>query len=255
MRALTLLLAATLGGAVPAVAQTPAEEDFFSSLIRGIFGPGWSVQGHIGASRSGRFLLQDVPGGQRSLRDQWAFNFGVGAGASILPRVGFRIGYSYASSDLEFRDDDGDGSDALDVDGLGSLRRNTLSLEVIRFVLPSQLVATPYATLGVLGTWWVLDSDTVAIEGSGGDTQFRWGAVGSVGLQMRAASNFLVRLEYMTSSTRNPFTGRESFRAFGGVTIDEPTRVSMSDWRIAGVYTFGKPIVEDVVRPRTRPRR
>jgi hypothetical protein len=130
------------------------------------------------------------------------------------------------------------------------MTRHIASLEVMRYMLPTLVSVTPYFTAGVLATWWVIGDEDVLLDPDVDGTQFRWGGHGAVGLQFRADSNWAFRVEFGRSSVRNPFTGKDSFRALTGVTIDEPTSVSLTDLRIAGVYSFGKPFY---LRGRTTP--
>jgi hypothetical protein len=62
----------------------------------------------------------------------------------------------------------------------------------------------------------------------------------SFGVQFKLGDRFGARLEAASASTRSPFTGKHSFRATGGPTIDEPTRVNQVDYRLVGVYNFRK---------------
>jgi hypothetical protein len=63
-------------------------------------------------------------------------------------------------------------------------------------------------------------------------------------LQVKVSDRWDVRAEATTASVRNPFTGRESYTALGGVTIDEPSRVSKRDFKLAFMYNFSKPKLE-----------
>jgi opacity protein-like surface antigen len=219
-------------------AQARDEEEISGrDLMRTIFGPNWNLFGSGGLSTSGRLLLQrPVGGGERALKRENGFNLGVGAGVDILPRVGLRLSYTYTSSDLAFRTDNGDGSNALDVDDIGKLRSHAAAIEVIRYMLRSRASITPYGSVGFVGAWWMLGDESASVAAGTGSTQFRFGAIASLGLQLRLSENFSARLEAASSSVRNPFTGNESFQAFGGVTVDEPTRVNTTDFRLSGVY-------------------
>jgi hypothetical protein len=235
------LLVATVGAAVPASAQrAPADSNFVKMLFSALFSPNWTVYANAGAATSGRMLLQTVTGGQRSLRAEPGFTAGGGAGVDLLPRAGFRINYAYAKHNLEFRDDNGTGSSALDLDDIGSMNRNTVSLEGVTYMFPHEMPVTPYATLGVLGTWWSLNQDGTAIVTAGGETQFTWGALASLGLQFRLNRSWAMRTEWSGGGLGNPFTGKRSFRATSGVSIDEPTRVDFNDYRFVVAYSFGK---------------
>jgi opacity protein-like surface antigen len=239
----TLLLPAH----VTAQEQKEDAEDFVNDVLKAILGPNWNLFAHTGVASNGRFLLQRVSvaglaTGERTLRGDGGFSVGLGAGVDILLRQGVRLDYTYSSSDLNFREDNGDGSRLLDLDGVGKLQSHMASIELIRYRLPARAAITPYGTAGLTGTWWVMDSDAL-MNVAGGSTQFRFGALGSIGLQVKLSDRMNVRMEAASASVHNPFTGPESYRALNGTTIDEPTRVTKSDFRIAAVYNFGKPDV------------
>jgi len=237
--------------AVPTISRAqapnaPKEEpqDFVRDVLRGLIGPNWNLFAHIGTTTDDRFLLQravDPVDGERALRTSTGFNIGGGAGVDILPRMGLRASYTFRRSDLNFRTDNGDGSDALNIDDVGTLKTHTATLEVMRYMLPVRSALTPYGTLGVQGTWWVLDEKSRLVTNNGASTPFSISPVFAFGLQFKASDKWSGRLEGTLSSGHNPFTGKKSFRAFGGTTIDEPNGVDRTDFRLAGVYHFGKP--------------
>lgn len=124
--------------------------------------PRWTLELYGGLANQGRFLLEalDGPNGivqQRELRAENSFSFGGSVGATILPRTSARLAFTRTSTDLEYRDDTGDGSNLLDQDDVAGLSSNVLSLEVIRQVLPERIRLTPYGGLGIALTWWNLD--------------------------------------------------------------------------------------------------
>jgi opacity protein-like surface antigen len=265
MRRLRSLLAGMLCLliAAPAIANAQAHEDgdgkgedadFVRDVLWAILGPNWNVFANAGATTNGRFLLQDLPGGQRSLRSDGGWNVGLGAGVNFLLHSGIRFSYTYSKSDLKFRTDNGNGTENLNVDDNGRLMSHTAAVEVLRYMLPPRAMITPYGSVGFLGTWWVLDEESALIEASGGSTQFRFGALASFGFQMRVSDHFSTRLELASGSVRNPFTGKHSFGATDGFTIDEPTRVNQSNWRLVGVYEFGKRKVPSVTAEARRRR-
>jgi hypothetical protein len=250
LAASTVLLAAP---SISIAQQKEDPEDFKHDVLNAIFGPNWNVFAHGGLTTNGRFMLQSPPApalGERSLDGASGFDFGLGAGVDILLHSGFRLGYTYASNDLEFRTDNGDGSTALDVDNIGTLKTHTASVEVMRYMLPARAAFTPYGTVGLVGTWWVLDQNSALIVPAGGSTQFRWGGVATVGFQGRLSEQLNLRLEYVKASTGSPFNGEHSFRIATGSTIDKPTRASKTDYRLAVVYYLSRP--EEPPKPQTR---
>ena len=235
-----------------AQSDTATTEDFMQDVIGALFRTSWNMYVTGGAATHGRYLLQRMAGpttGERTLQSDDATTFGIGAGVDFLLRSAFRMSYTYSSSDLMFRTDDGDGSETLDIENTGTLKRHVAALEIVRYMFPARSTVTPYGSAGILGTWWVLDETSPLVAPEGGSTQFRVGALATFGLQVQLASHASARFEVATASVRNPFTGNESYRAQGGVTIDEPTRVSQTDFRLGFVYYFGRPAV--LRRPRS----
>ena len=247
LRKIVLVTAALMWSATPALAQNGdgdgESDNFIKTLIGSLMGPGWNFSLNGGWSNTGRFLLQNTGGGERALRDEGGGSIGGAAGTNILPRTGFRLGYLYTRNDLVFRDDNGNGSENLDTDDLGKIGRHIASLEIVRYMLPARVSVTPYATIGLAASWWELSPETTLLQAPGGDTQFRMGAIGSFGVQFHMTAGFAARIEAATATVRNPFTGSQSYRAMGGSTIEEPSRVNVTDYRLALVYQFGTPIL------------
>jgi opacity protein-like surface antigen len=218
-------------------------QDFMRDVVGHLFGPHWNLFLHSGWTTSDRLVLQQAAApvdAQRSLETSHGFNVGGGAGVDILMHMGLRMAYTYTSSDLNFTTDHGNGSNTLDINGVGTLQSHTVALEVMRYMLPARSAFNPYGTLGVQGTWWQLSEKSPLVRSSGG-SPFAVGPLFSFGAQIRAADHWSGRLEMAMSSGHNPFTGSNSFRALSGPTIDEPTGLSRIDFRIAGVYHFDSP--------------
>ena len=140
---------------------------------------------------------------------------------------------------MNYRTDNGTGSDALNINDVGRLKSNTVSLEVMRYMLPSRAAITPYATLGIQGTWWSL-SENSPLVASNGATPFSISPLFAFGMQFKAADHWSARLEANMMGGHNPFTGNKSFVSLAGPAIDEPTDVQHTDFRLAGVYHFGR---------------
>lgn len=236
-----LVLPATTNG------QTPKEnpDDFVKDILLKLFGPNWNLGFAAGNNNHGRYVLQRMalPGGgvgERTLRSQDGFSFGVTAGVDLFLRMGFRLGYTYGTSDMVFRTDIGDGSEVLDADDLGDLSNHTASVEIMRYLLPSTSSITPYASAGFVATWYGLDeASPLATNGDG--SQFRTGALATLGVKFELSDRFDLRFEAAKASMRNPFTGEDSYTIPTGITVDEPTRVTRSNLRVLAVYNFGRP--------------
>jgi len=225
--------------------STKAEaKDFVKDVLRGLLGPNWNLFAHGGFAQTDRFLLQravNTVDEKRALQNSTGYNLGLGAGVDILLRLGFRASYTFTSSDLNFKTDNGNGSEALDIDDVGRVKTHTGALEVMRYMLPARAKINPYGTLGIQGTWWVLDQKSLLVTSGAASNPFAISPLFSFGVQFKATDKWSGRLETALSGGRNPFTGNKSFRAFSGPTIDEPTGINRTDWRVAGVYHFGKP--------------
>jgi hypothetical protein len=218
-------------------------QDFVHDVLRALLGPNWNLFALGGVTTSERFLLQQAVNptdGQRALQSATGFDIGGGAGVDILLRTGFRLSYTYASTNLNFRTDDGNGSNALNIDDVAKLKSQTLALEIIRYMLPTRAAINPYGTLGIQGTWWTLDEKSPLVTGVGASTPFSVSPLFSFGVQFKTSNRWSARLEATLSGGHNPFTGNKSFRSFAGPVIDEPTSISRTDFRLAGVYHFGK---------------
>lgn len=234
--------------ATPAVSRAQADttkaeaQDFVRDVLKALIGPHWNVFAHGGFATGDRFVLQHADNtidGQRALQPAVGYNVGVGAGVDILLRMGFRFNYTFTSNKLNFKTNNGDGSEALNIDDVGTVKSNTIALEVMRYMLPSRARITPYGTLGVQARWWSLSENSPVVT-SNGTNPFSFGPLFSFGLQVKATDQWSGRIEGSLSSGGNPFTGNHSFRALSGPTIDEPSSVSRTEYRIAGVYHFGR---------------
>jgi len=218
-------------------------QDFVHDVLRALLGPNWNLFAQGGVTTSDRFLLQQAVNpsdGQRSLQSATGFSIGGGAGVDILLRTGFRVSYTYASSDLNFRTNNGTGSKALNIDNVGTLKSQTLALDVVRYMLPTRAAITPYGSLGIQGTWWLLDEKSPLVTGVGAATPFSLSPLFSFGVQFKASNKFSGRLEAVLAGGHNPFTGNRAFRSSAGPVIDEPSSVNRTDFRVAAVYHFGR---------------
>ena len=219
-------------------------ENFAGDILKKLFEPSnWDAHLHGGVSNSGRFILQrplTTNVGERELTGNTGFSIGGGFGMDILLLMGFRLDYTFTSADLNYRTDNGNGSDIFDIDNVGGIKSHVVSMEVIRYLLPARAKISPYMSVGLLGSWWVLDQESNLVVPAGGSTQFRFGGLATLGIRGNISKRFDLRLEAKKNSILNPFSGNESFVALAGTTIDEPTRVSQNDFRLYAVYHFKK---------------
>jgi len=256
-RSLLIAMICSLAG-VPTIAHaqnsdTPKADpqDFVHDVLQALLKPNWNVFAHTGYATNDRFLLQQAINpndGQRALESSNGFNVGAGAGVDILLRMGFRMAYTFTSSDLNFRTNNGNGSTALNVNDVATLMTHTASFEVMRYMLPARSAITPYGTLGFQATLWALDQKSPLVTSSGAGTQLSMSPIFSFGMQFKVSDKWSGRVEASLASGHNPFTGNKSYQATGP-TIDEPTSVARTDFRLAGVYHFSKPKLPSLNAP------
>lgn len=226
-----------------ALDSTKAQPESIHDVLKGLLSPNWNLFAHGGFTSGSRFVMQHAVNtldGQRALKSSTGFNVGGGAGVDILLRMGLRASYTFTSSDLNFKTDDGNGSNALNINDVGRVKSHTASVEVMRYMLPSRAAISPYGTLGLQGTWWVLDEKSPLVSSNGSSTPFSGSLLFSFGVQVKATDKWSGRLEASLGGGHNPFTGNKAFRALSGPTIDEPSNLGRTDYRVAGVYHFGK---------------
>ena len=252
----SLVAMPTISNAQAADSTKEQAQNFGHDVLKALFGPNKNLFVNGGFTRGDRFVLQQaVPAalGERSLEGATGYNVGGGVGVDFLARQGLRLSYTFSSRNLNFKTNNGNGSDALDIDDVGRLKSHTATLEVMRYMLPARARFTPYGTIGVQGTWWVLDEKTVTIvpptgavtnvllvTSNGAGTPFSVGPLFSFGVQFKPTNQWSGRLEATLASEHNPFTGNKSFRALSGPNIDEPSSINRTDYRLAVVYSFGK---------------
>jgi hypothetical protein len=204
-----------------------------------LFGGYWNVYLNGGYTTNGDFLMQRTAGGERVLTSENSWNVGGGVGVDLLTKTGLRLGYTYSSGDLSFLTDMGDGSEAFDVRKFTTLTTHVVDVEILNYMTPARSSIAPYAAIGLSGAWFSADDNSALVLKSGGSTQFRWGAQASFGEQFHLGDGLYTQLEASSHSLGNPFSGQNSFTATGGTTIDEPSRVNKTDYRLAFVYRFG----------------
>jgi hypothetical protein len=219
-------------------------ENFVRDLIRGLVGPNWNVFAHGGVATSERFLLQqavDPADGKRSLQTATGYNVGGGVGVDALLHLGLRASFTFSSNNMNFRTDNGDGSNALNMNDVARLKSYTGTVEAMRYMLTSRAPISPYGSLGLQCTWWSLDEKSPFVTSAGAGTPFSISPIFSFGVQAKASDHWSGRLEAALASGKNPFTGQHSFQSNLGQTIDEPASINQTAFRVAAVYHFGRP--------------
>jgi len=208
--------------------------------------PAFTIEMHTGVSTFSKFLEADVlypnnplPRGQRSVKADPAFILGGALGAWLWEGVGFRAAYTWAHTELDYKDTSGLDSDLLDRDGLNSLNAHLIGLEVVKTVFEHRRSVNPYLVAGINGEFWVLGrpkrSDAITTTKK---TLFRWGGSAGMGIQFRPSRRFVIRLEAARYALGNPFEGKKAFRPESGRSFDKPDVVTMPRYTIGLHYTF-----------------
>lgn len=251
MRRIGILTCAVLVGATLAA---PADADAQRAQQ-----PAVTIEAFGGAADYGRFLEQAAvedlvlddgliafgPRVERELTAETGATFGGSIGIWPWEKTAARIGFTWSGSQLEFKDDTGNGSQTFDSE-LTDMNTYVLSAELLRFLFDAHdNTFAPYANAGVAAVWWSLDENGTlanpadAIAG-GDETEFRFGGVGGLGLQIRLGASWATRLEVSTFGLGNPFDGDEGFRNTNPAwfTFDEPNNVRMTRMTVALTYSF-----------------
>jgi len=239
------VLACGVAVASPAGAQTTknsTNDSYVTDIVTSLTdASNWSLSGHLATNRYGTFLMQNVPEGERALRGDSHFGWGLAAGYDITDKLGLRLGWTYTNTNMQFKDYSGTGSDLLDSDDLGKLKSNIAALDVVHYFVGSRSLIAPYAGAGVAGVWSALGPEGPQLITPGRSQQFHLGINANVGVQIRIIPQTFGRIEWNTMGTRNPFTGNRSYKSTIGDTFDEPSRINKTEWRFAATYYFGEP--------------
>lgn len=237
----------------PAGAQSANNDTLVTSMWSMITDASrWHVSLNGGAASLGNLLLQQTTLGAVAIRGNRTFAFGGGGGFDIDESNQIRLNYTYTPTQLQYRDWRGIGSNLLNVTGIGKLTNNVVSLDANHYFVGSRSLVSPYAGFGLAGAWshlspdvvpssvFALNTPTQFLQTPGGSQKFGFGATANFGAQVRLTQEFFTRLEWNTMNLPNPFNGNRAFTSPGGVTYDQPARVTKNEWRLAGVYYLGK---------------
>ena len=235
---MAVLLAGFLfAGSFLAVPRAHAQDNLQDASFR------FSAELNAGGAFYGHFLEQrrtippNITGGERELTAQTGLSLGAALGIRLFERNVVRLSLDYLPSQLEFQDDTGNGSDALDSGALADLQLFAVSVEAERTFFQAGRVA-PYASVGLSGGLWSLDEEGPITAGSQ-ETLFRWGGTSGLGARVRLTPHLALNLEANALSLGNPFDGAEAFRVGGaGETFEEPGSVRVLRVRGGLRYTF-----------------
>ena len=241
-------LACGVAAAAPAGAQNTTNDAYVTDMVSSLTDASrWSLSANVATNRYGTFLMQNVEGGERALRGDGHFGWGLAAGYDISDKLGLRLGWSYTNTNMQFKDYSGTGSEFLDSDDLGKLKSNIAALDVVHYFVGSRSLIAPYAGAGVAGVWSALGPEGPTLITPGGSQQFHFGITANVGAQIRIIPQLFARAEWNSMGSRNPFNGNRSYKTSVGDTFDEPSRVSKTEWRFAAAYYFGEPTTQPTV--------
>jgi len=236
--ALALLLAATGG----ARAQEAEEGGAISRFTT--FSPRVSFGAYGGLSTFGSFLEQGVGEREREVTAGSVPSAGVSAGFDWWRLTGIRTAIAWSPGELEFEDETGDDGTMLDRSDVGDFDAFVFTLELVQFLFDESQRVAPYAMGGLSWTLWNFDRSTLADDAiaspTGKDTFIRRGETASIGVQVRAHPDLLIRVEFTTARLGNPFDGNRALQAPGGETFNEPSKVSRTTFGIGVVYHLGE---------------
>jgi hypothetical protein len=207
-------------GAAPGLAQGPTEFTFGA---------------HGGGTIFTEFLEQRADGGERELVAKSALTVGGSVSVSRWELSEVRVSADWTGTEIEYQDDTGDESDALDEEGLADLNVVMLQLAVVRHVVARDAPVSPYLTLGFDVAIWALDEVAGGEVGATEETQVRYGATAGIGARFAVAPRVGLKVEIDRATVGNPFDGESAFRT-GGDTFDEPSTVGAL--RLVGGLTY-----------------
>jgi hypothetical protein len=190
---------------------------------------------HGGGSIFTEFLEQRADGGERELVAKSALMVGGSVSLSRWELSEVRLSADWTGTEIEYQDDSGDESDALDEEGLADLNVVILQLAVVRHVIARDAPISPYLTLGFDVAVWALDEVAGGEVGATEETQVRFGATTGIGARFAVAPRVGLKVEIDRSTVGNPFDGESAFRT-GGDTFDEPSTVGIL--RLVGGLTY-----------------
>ena len=218
--ALALIVSAT--SAAPGHAQRPLE---------------FTVGAHAGGSIFTEFLEQRAGGGERELVAKASPTIGGSIALSQWDYSEVRLSADWSGTEIEFRDDSGIDSDALDEEGLSDIHMVLAQLAIVRHILPRDAAVSPYLLIGVNLGVWALDEEPGGEVGADEETQVRFGATTGIGMRFAASPRMGFKVEIDRSTIGNPFDG-ESAWIVAGDTFDEPSSLNVLRLLAGVAYTF-----------------
>lgn len=196
-----------------------------------------TVGAHGGGSIFSEFIEQRAGGGERELVAKTSPTIGGSIALSRWDYSEVRLSADWSGTEIEFRDDSGIESDALDEEGLADIHMVLAQLAIVRHILPRDAAVSPYLLLGVNLGMWALDEEPGGEVGAEEETQVRFGATTGIGMRFAASPRMGFKVEIDRSTIGNPFDG-ESAWIVAGDTFDEPSSLNVLRLLAGVAYTF-----------------
>ncbi len=196
-----------------------------------------TVGAHVGGSIFSEFVEQRAGGGERELVAKTSPTIGGSIALSKWDFSEVRLSADWSGTEIEFRDDSGIDSDALDEEGLADMHMVLAQLAIVRHIMPRDAAVSPYLLLGVNLGMWALDEEAGGEIGAEEETQVRFGATTGIGMRFAASPRMGFRVEIDRSTLGNPFDG-ESAWIVAGDTFDEPSSLNVLRLLAGLSYTF-----------------
>jgi len=196
-----------------------------------------TVGAYAGGSIFTEFLEQRADGGERELVAKTSPTIGGSIALSKWDFSEVRLSADWSGTEIEFQDDSGDDSDALDEEGLADVNLVLAQLAMVRHIMPRDATISPYLLLGVNLGMWALDEDAGGEIGAEEETQVRFGASTGIGMRVAASPRMGFKIEIDRSTIGNPFDGKSAYRV-GGDTFDEPSTLGVLRLLAGLAYTF-----------------
>ena len=196
-----------------------------------------TVGAHVGGSIFSEFVEQRVGGGERELVAKTSPTIGGSIALSKWDFSEVRLSADWSGTEIEFQDDSGIDSDALDEEGLADMHMVLAQLAIVRHIMPRDAAVSPYLLLGVNLGMWALDEEAGGEIGAEEETQVRYGATTGIGMRFAASPRMGFKVEIDRSTLGNPFDG-ESAWIVAGDTFDEPSSLNVLRLLAGLSYTF-----------------
>lgn len=245
---------------VPLCAPDAQAQDENEDKMQGILND-LTIGANIGSASFGRFLEERLgETGERELTASSNITTGLSVDFRPWTKLGVRAFGSYTPTDLEFEEDTGFEfvgvpdpdfdftEDELEGEDLRNMRVWNFGLEAVRYADLDFFGFTPYITIGFTGNVWSIDDERDDVEApfqgiivADDNSLFRWGAMSTLGFEVKVMDGLGLRLEGTALRIRSPFDGDDSWRIrteTGQEVFDEPSAVRQLRLTAGLAYTL-----------------